>query len=139
VANRTEPVQAQANEVIEELLTSLPRIHESISVRVWRTTFPPGKSWERRYRGKASIMVESGTMTVPQTPEKPMEIIITGPTLGPAELGLPSSWTSDPYAPPNFTRYQGVIAEDGDFGVIANNGTEDLVVIVVETIPDLTA
>lgn len=138
-ANRTQPVHAQLKDPVEELVSSLPRIQRDLSVRVWRATFAPGQSWERRYQGKTSIMVEAGAMTVPRTLETSMKILMTGPTLGPAEQGMPSSWTSDPYLPPNFTRYQGVIAEDGDFGVIENNGTEDLVVIVIESVPDLRA
>lgn len=138
IANRADPTVARAEYPVEESLSWLPQIGDGLSVRVYRTTFAPGQSWDRRYLGKTSIMVDAGVMTVPLTTRKVMEIIMTSPTLGPPEMGIPSSHTSE-YLPPNFTEYQGLIAEDGDFGVIENNGTDDLVVIVIETIPDLTS
>jgi hypothetical protein len=43
-----------------------------------------------------------------------------------------SSWTGGPVKPPHFRQYSGVIAGDGTFGEVRNDGTEDLVLLAME-------
>jgi hypothetical protein len=128
---------ARPPEIPDEVaLSFLPRPDNSGMIRVRQVTLKPGMSWSGWQPGRASIMVRSGVMTAPAFVQGETYTIVGGPTLGPPEEGYPSSWKSPPFHPPEFTQYFGFVAEDGDFGTIENNGTEDLVVIVIVDHPN---
>lgn len=127
--------QRPAGYPVQELLTLLPKLRDDLSVRLYRVTLAPGASMNGRYQGMASIMVESGTLTLPLTLEKTMKMMAVGPTLPSInEEGTPApSWSSGPVKPPHFQEHIGVIAEDGDFGEVRNEADEDLVLLVMES------
>ena len=124
-----------------ELLTLLPKLQDDLSIRVWRYTFRPGQSEELRFQGRSSLMVGAGVATVPKSVPnadgKSMEMFATGPTLPYLnDEGTPvTRWTSPRWQPPHIERYFGLIADDGKFGTVENDGNEDLVVLVTESYP----
>ena len=79
-------------------------------------------------------MVLSGKMTIQYVPGSDTEIVATGPNLPFVDKhGIPvESWVMETYQPPYLTRFQGLVRDSGDFGMVANDANEDLVAIVVE-------
>lgn len=117
-----------------ELVTALPGVTDRASARVWRITFKPGQVEHLRFEGRSSILVESGRMTIQYAPGSDAEIVTTGPNLPFANKhGIPvEPWIAATYQPPHLTRFQGLVRDSGDFGMVANEANEDLVAIVVE-------
>jgi hypothetical protein len=117
-----------------ELVTALPGVADRASARVWRITLKPGQAEHLRFEGRSSILVESGKMTIQYVPGSVTEIVATGPNLPFVDKhGIPvESWVMETYQPPYLTRFQGLVRDSGDFGMVANDANEDLVAIVVE-------
>jgi len=109
-------------------------VAEQASVRVWRITLKPGPAEHPRFEGRSSTMIESGRMTIQYVPGNGSEIAATGPNHSCVdELGMSDDpWIAESYRPPYLTRRRGLVRDIGDFGMVANNGNEGRVAIVVE-------
>ena len=134
IPRRQSRTLAQFDLPERELVSLLPGIADGACARVWRFIFKPGQAEHLRLGGRSSIMVESGRMTIQYRHGCDAEIVATGPNLPFVdEQGMPvEPWLADTFRPPYLIRSQGIIRDDGDFGIVANDGNEDLVAIVVE-------
>ena len=125
-------VSAQPETPYLETLAFLPGIDDEPMIRVSQMTISPGQRWGGGFGGRSSLMVRSGTLTAPITVDKDLVQLYSGPTLS-GTYGMPASYTQDAIHPPDLLPYQGIVTEDGDFGELQNNSTEDVVVIVMVT------
>jgi hypothetical protein len=93
-----------------------------IEITLYRMILGPGASWSQEYPGPVSVMVESGSMSVPGVLTYKLELIGYG---------------DDPKCPPNqgslteFGCATGFIAESGEFGSLINSGTDSLSILVM--------
>ena len=129
------PSSAQVEYPLQEHLSWLPDLVGHPRVTTYQLTLKPGQSYQLTFGGPASILVRSGVMTAPITLTKATTMMQTGPELSAFPDTPSGAYTATAPVPPVYEMYQGFAAEDGNLGTIENNGSRNLVAIVMAQSP----